>query len=108
MGYEHFDNIWDLAWPWFNLGNALVTAPRLIQWVEFTGVRGGSLWIILTNFAVFKAYGIYQKRGAGSMALAGAGIFLLLWVPSFLSYQLYRNFQEEGENGQDRSDSAES
>ncbi len=97
MGYEYFHNIWDLAWPWFNLGNALVTAPGLIQWVEFTGVRGGSLWIILTNFAVFKAYGICQKRGAGSMALVGVGIFLLLWVPSFLSYQLYRNFQEEGE-----------
>ena len=54
LGYEYFHNIWDLAWPWFNLGNALVTAPELIQWVEFTGVRGGSLWIILTNFAIFK------------------------------------------------------
>ena len=94
MGYEHFHNTWDLAWPWLNLGNSLVTALKLIQWYEFTGVRGGSLWIILTNFAVFKAYEIYQKRGLGSMAPVGAGILLLLLVPSFVSYQIYRNFQE--------------
>jgi apolipoprotein N-acyltransferase len=97
MGYEHFHNTWDLAWPWLNLGNSLVTALKLIQWYEFTGVRGGSLWIILTNFAVFKAYEIYQKRGLGSMAPVGAGILLLLLVPSFVSYQIYRNFREEGE-----------
>jgi apolipoprotein N-acyltransferase len=97
MGYEHFHNTWDLAWPWLNLGNSLVTALKLIQWYEFTGVRGGSLWIILTNFAVFKAYEIYQKRGWGSMAPVGAGILLLLLVPSFVSYQIYRNFREAGE-----------
>ena len=97
LGYEHFHNNWDLAWPWFNLGNSLVTAPKLIQWVEFTGVRGGSLWIILTNFAVFKAYKIYQKKSLIAMAPFGVGIFLLLLVPSILSYQIYRNFQEGGE-----------
>ena len=98
MGYEYFHNIWDLAWPWFNLGNALVTAPRLIQWFEFTGVRGGSLWIILTNFAVFKAFAIYQKRGLGPMAPVGVGIVLLLLAPSFVSYQIYRNVPEGGES----------
>jgi len=97
MGYEHFHNIWDLAWPWLNLGNSLITAPKLIQWYEFTGVRGGSLWIILTNFAVFKTYEIYQKRGLGLMAPLGVGILLLLLVPSFVSYQIHRNFREGGE-----------
>ena len=71
LGYEHFHNIWDLAWPWFNLGNALVTAPKLIQWVEYTGVRGGSLWIILVNFVFFKACVIYQKRARPSGAGGG-------------------------------------
>lgn len=93
LGYEYFHNIWDLAWPWFNLGNALVTVPGLIQWVEFTGVRGGSLWVILTNFAIFKAYGVYQKRGVGATVPVGAVILLLLLVPAFLSYQIFHNIQ---------------
>jgi apolipoprotein N-acyltransferase len=32
MGYEYFHQSWDLAWPWLNLGNALATVPKLIQW----------------------------------------------------------------------------
>ena len=98
LGYEYFHNIWDLAWPWFNLGNALVTAPKLIQWVEFTGVRGGSLWIILVNFAVFKAYGSYQNRRFRIMVPVALGILLLLLVPAFFSYQMYCNFQKGEES----------
>ena len=98
LGYEYFHNIWDLAWPWFNLGNALITAPKLIQWVEYTGVRGGSLWIILTNFAFFSACAVYRKRGPGPMIPIGAGILLLLLVPSLLSYQIYRHVSEGGES----------
>ncbi|MBW2708497.1 MAG: apolipoprotein N-acyltransferase, partial [Deltaproteobacteria bacterium] len=93
LGFEYFHNIWDLAWPWFNLGNALVTAPGLIQWVEFTGIRGGSLWIILTNFAIFKAYGIYQERGVGATVPLGVVTLLLLLAPAFLSYQIFHNIQ---------------
>jgi len=62
MGYEHFHLSWDLAWPWLNLGNALATAPQLIQWYEFTGVRGGTLWIILTNLAFLRVYCKYRKK----------------------------------------------
>ena len=97
LGYEYVHNIWDLAWPWFNLGNALVTAPRLIQWVEFTGVRGGSLWIILTNFAIFKAYEVYRKRGVGATVPIGAVTLLLLLVPAFLLYQIFHNIQPGAE-----------
>ena len=61
MGYEHFHQSWDLAWPWLNLGNALATVPKLIQWYEFTGIRGGTLWIILTNLAVLKVWDIYLR-----------------------------------------------
>ena len=97
MGYEYFHNIWDLAWPWFNLGNSLVTAPKIIQWVEYTGVRGGSLWIILANFAFFKAYAVYRKKGLVPTVPIGAGILLLLLVPPLVSYQIYRHVPEGGE-----------
>lgn len=54
LGFEYFHTQWDLAWPWLNLGNAFASAPKWIQWYEFTGTRGGSLWIILINYFIFE------------------------------------------------------
>lgn len=96
MGYEHFHQSWDLAWPWLNLGNALITAPKLIQWYEFTGVRGGTLWIILTNFAAWKVYGIYREKSTGLIAPSAAALLLFL-VPILVSWQIFQNIEEEGE-----------
>ena len=97
MGYEYFHEIWDLAWPWLNLGNALVTAPKIIQWYEYTGARGGTLWVLLTNLAVLKAFDILRKRSPGSLPLVGAGILLLFICPVLISYHIYQNVDEEGE-----------
>ncbi|OQY08249.1 MAG: apolipoprotein N-acyltransferase [Desulfobacteraceae bacterium 4572_123] len=96
MGYEHFHQSWDLAWPWLNLGNAPATAPKLIQWYEFTGVRGGTLWIILTNFSAWKMYDIYRKRG--TVPIVPAAVVLLFFVaPIFLSLQIFQNIEDGGE-----------
>jgi apolipoprotein N-acyltransferase len=97
MGYEHFHESWDLAWPWLNLGNALATAPKLIQWVEYTGVRGGTLWIILTNFAIFEMADTYRKRGLGPIVPMGVVTVLLVFIPVLVSFQMFDNFREEGE-----------
>jgi len=97
MGYEHFHLSWDLAWPWLNLGNALATAPKLIQWYEFTGVRGGTLWIILANFALLSVVAACRKKGPVSIAPVGAGALLLILVPILGSYLIFQNFTEEGE-----------
>ena len=97
MGYEHLHLSWDLAWPWLNLGNALATAPKFIQWFEYTGVRGGTLWIILTNVTILRMYFLYRKKRPGSMVLAGVTTLLLFFMPVFGSYLIYQSVEEEGE-----------
>ena len=97
MGYEYFHLSWDLAWPWLNLGNALATAPKLIQWYEFTGVRGGTLWILLANFAALKMWAVYRKKGPGAITLPGAMALMLIFVPIVGSYLIFQNFEENGE-----------
>ena len=97
MAYEHLHLSWDLAWPWLNLGNALATAPEFIQWYAFTGVRGGTLWIILTNLALLRLYSLYRKKDPGSIVLCGAGILMLLLVPMLGSYLLSQKIEEQGE-----------
>ena len=97
MGYEHFHLSWDLAWPWLNLGNALATAPKLIQWYEFTGVRGGTLWIILANFAILKLYNPRHRKGFAAAGAAGALVLALILIPAVGSYLIFQNFNEDGE-----------
>jgi len=97
MGYEHLHLSWDLAWPWLNLGNALSTAPKLIQWYEFTGVRGGTLWIIMTNLAVLRAFETYLEKGPGAIVRMGAATLMLLLMPVVVSYQIFQSYKEDGE-----------
>ena len=53
MTFEYLHMRWDLYWPWLTLGNGLATMHWAIQWYEFTGVFGGSFWILLSNLFLF-------------------------------------------------------
>ena len=54
MEYLHLN--WEIAYPWLNLGNGLEALPQTIQWYEYTGTLGGTLWILVSNALVFKLY----------------------------------------------------
>jgi apolipoprotein N-acyltransferase len=53
VSLEYLQNFWDLTWHWFNLGNTLSSAPGIIQWYQFTGVHGGSFWILSFSVLVY-------------------------------------------------------
>lgn len=82
LGFEYFHTQWDLAWPWLNLGNAFAAHPKWVQWYEYTGVRGGSLWIILINTAL---YSLFKKRNYQKLT----GAILLFIIPVSSSLYLY-------------------
>ena len=50
--YIHLQD-WGLSWPWLTLGNVFATHTEWIQWYEYTGTSGGSLWIMLVNIFLF-------------------------------------------------------
>ena len=49
--YLHLD--WDLSWTWLNFGNGFAAWVNMVQWYEYTGVLGGTCWIILINIFVY-------------------------------------------------------
>ena len=51
--FEKFHLNWEFSWPWLNLGNVFSERINWIQWYEYTGVFGGSLWILCSNFLLF-------------------------------------------------------
>lgn len=52
-----------ISWPWLVLGNSFARTTGWIQWYEFTGALGGSLWVWACNLVVF---GLLMSLGSGN------------------------------------------
>ena len=44
-----------LSFPWLTLGNGFFDDTWAVQWYEYTGVFGGSLWVLLVNVLALQA-----------------------------------------------------
>ena len=53
IAFEKLHLIWDFSWSWLNLGNVFSEKIYWIQWYEYTGTFGGSLWILCINVWIF-------------------------------------------------------
>lgn len=61
LAFEWLDYNWPLSHPWLPFGNVFASMPDAVQWYEFTGVTGGSLWVVLVNLLIYFAYTHYQR-----------------------------------------------
>jgi apolipoprotein N-acyltransferase len=86
ISFEMLHYYWDMAWPWLTLGNAWAIFPQLIQWYSFTGVFGGTIWVLILNFWIFKSS--LQLKPAMAVAIL---------LPLFFSGYLFYTYQEKGE-----------
>jgi len=97
LSYEYLNHNWDLAYPWLSLGNGLAANYRLIQWYEYTGVLGGSLWIILCNQLVF--YWISEKKHILRFKRRTLVVLLCLAVvPLIVSLGIYSGLAADSQN----------
>lgn len=69
---HHYQSV-DISWPWLLLGNGFSHDVRLVQWYEYTGIFGGTLWVWLSNLFLFEAL---RQRSARRW-LAAVGVILL-------------------------------
>jgi len=93
---EYLQQNWDLAFPWMTLGNGLAGMHQLAQWYDYTGVYGGSFWILLSNILAFEAYQTYRSK-AGYLRFRMLGIwFAVIIVPIGISLIKYYNYEEKG------------
>ncbi|MFD2785720.1 apolipoprotein N-acyltransferase [Hymenobacter rubripertinctus] len=53
IAFEQLHLHWFLTWPWLTLGNGFASANQLVQWYEYTGFLGGSVWLWAVNLLVF-------------------------------------------------------
>lgn len=96
IGFEWLHYHWELSHPWSSFGNTFANYPQLVQWYEYTGVLGGSFWILLVNLLFFHLFKHLFILGTGitkNMKLI-VGILLLLIIPSTLSFITYYQYEE--------------
>ena len=95
IAFEYLHLNWEFSWPWLNLGNGFSEFPHWIQWYEFTGTFGGTLWVLLINIALLKMLILYQQhkvRGILYRGILKNALFILL--PVGISYLLLWNYEE--------------
>ena len=87
LAFEHLHMDWDLTWPWLTLGNVFAEHTAWVQWYEWTGYLGGSLWVLLVNLLVFRtSIAFWEKRPRWrKLAMAtGAAVALPLVVSAII------------------------
>ncbi|UYZ62302.1 apolipoprotein N-acyltransferase [Hymenobacter weizhouensis] len=62
IAFEQLHLHWFLTWPWLTLGNGFAQANQLVQWYEYTGFLGGSVWSWTVNILVFLSVKKYQLK----------------------------------------------
>lgn len=92
---EMIQSNYRLGSPFFNLGNNLGANPKIIQWYEYTGTAGGTLWVLAVNILVFslgkKLLINRQKWTKHAIAVLGAII-----IPIIISIIIFNNYREKG------------
>ncbi len=96
MLFEYIHLNWQLSWPWLTLGNVFASHPNWVQWYEYTGVSGGTLWVLLVNIVVKEIVFKFQVAGyklqVSSFKRSSAIMFLgLIIVPFVASIIISRN-----------------
>lgn len=96
LGFEYFHFDWELAWPWLTFGNAFANWPSWIQWYEYTGVLGGSLWVLVTNLIVFLALRKANYMFKELVKTKTQVVLLALWIglPLLVSQVTYHTYEE--------------
>lgn len=80
-----------VSFPWLTLGGGFSNDVKLVQWYEFTGMFGGSLWVLVVNLLVYELI-----RNRHSRKLAVATVTTVIF-PVALSLVMYFTYKEPAE-----------
>ncbi|MDY8137846.1 apolipoprotein N-acyltransferase [Aquimarina sp. 2201CG5-10] len=99
ISFEYLHLQWQISWPWLNLGNGFANYTSWIQWYEYTGTFGGTLWIWIVNIGVFKSILLFMEHKDKTIlyrsALRNASIII---IPIILSVIILKTYTEKGKD----------
>jgi len=103
LEYLHLN--WDLNWPWLNLGNGFSSYYRWVEWYEYTGAFGGTLWVLVANVLIYLLITCRRIKATSyeSQAMSHEpramykylAVSLFILLPILFSYFLYYTYNEK-------------
>ena len=98
IGYEYLHQTWDLNFPWMTLGNGFAVSHQWVQWYQYTGVYGGTVWIWVLNILAFLIYVNLRERKNKALRLKLISAFIILLIaPLGFSLYTYNNYHEQSD-----------
>lgn len=99
IAWERFYFDAEISWPWLVLGNSFARTTWAIQWYEFTGSLGGSLWIWVSNLSIFglmtsMSSGRWGEWNIKARIAAITGILALFIIPPVVSSSIGKQYQD--------------
>lgn len=104
ISFEYFHFHWEGGLPWLTLGNGFARFPEFVQWYEFTGVFGGSVFILGINLLIFllfkghstKSFSSERAKRYDLLYRSGLTAIAIL-LPAVFSLTIYASYQDKGE-----------
>ncbi|WP_238784989.1 apolipoprotein N-acyltransferase [Blattabacterium cuenoti] len=103
VSFEKMHLEWELSWPWLNLGNGFANYTEWIQWYEYTGILGGSIWIWIVNIGFSESI-IKYKNDKNILSLYKkiffyiGIIFIMIFISNLIYIRYKRNQYERTAN----------
>lgn len=100
---KYYLDVAQISWPWLLLGNAFARTVSLVQWYEWLGTLGGSLWVWASNLSVFALMvflsdGSWFRFNVKARFASAAAALLIFFAPAILSMSMYYGHeQQEGD-----------
>lgn len=108
LAFEYLHLNWQLNWPWLNIGNVFSHYYTWVQWYEFTGSAGGTIWVLASNILIYKYLLIvFHKDSAGEDSKISfdkkvrrytVAVVAILFIPLIISKIMYYSYKETGDD----------
>ena len=110
LAFENLHYNWQLNWPWLTLGNAFSNKHTWIQWYEYTGVAGGTIWILLANILAYKVLisqrdnkstsqqvEMHRRASCHNVVYTTIVFLAVILIPIIVSKIMYHSYEEKGD-----------
>jgi len=95
--WEYLHLNWQIVWPWLNLGNLFAVNTKIVQWYEYTGTFGGTIWILCINFLCYFIYKqltqLYKHvQFRHNIIRTVFALFFSVIIPIIISFIIYKTY----------------